>query len=146
MSTEALKLKHQLCFPLYALSRAVINYYRPMLDELDITYPQYLVLLLLWEHEALTVKALGEQLMLDSGTLTPLLKRLEQKELVTRERCKADERSVMIALTPQGRALELAAGAIPEQIKCSMSIDDQELADLKTRIDNLLTRIQHNQI
>ncbi len=146
MGTEALKLKHQLCFPLYALSRAVTNYYRPLLEELDLTYPQYLVLLLLWEHETLTVKALGEQLMLDSGTLTPLLKRLEQKGLVTRERSKEDERTVIIALTTQGVAMEKAARAIPEQLKCSMSVNDMELSELKTRIEAILTKLQHNNI
>ena len=109
-SVDSLTLDSQLCFKLYAASRAVIRGYKPMLDQLGLTYPQYLAMLVLWEWqqsapEQPTVKALGERLALDSGTLTPLLKRLEQLQLVQRQRSARDEREVHLSLTPQGQAL-----------------------------------------
>src|SRR6218665_1674608 len=103
---DNLCLENQLCFKLYAISRQVTNRYRPVLDALDITYPQYLVMLVLWEEKSITVKELGFRLYLDSGTLTPLLKRLEQKKFLSRQRDAADERSVIIALSAEGKKLQ----------------------------------------
>src|SRR5579875_3340210 len=103
---QLLKLENQLCFTVYACSREIIRMYRPMLDKLGITYPQYLVLLVLWEMDELTVSQLGERLYLDSGTLTPLLKRMESMGLITRRRSETDERKVYIYLTEQGQDLK----------------------------------------
>ena len=117
LSIDALRLDSQLCFKLYAASRAVIRGYKPMLDQLGLTYPQYLAMLVLWEWqdtapEQPTVKALGERLLLDSGTLTPLLKRLEQLDLVQRQRSARDEREVHLSLTGTGRALRDQVGPL----------------------------------
>ncbi|GAB3812429.1 hypothetical protein GCM10028895_03430 [Pontibacter rugosus] len=103
---EQLFLKNQMCFKFYALSRHITSLYKPILAALDLTYPQYLVMLVLWEHELISVKELGQQLMLDSGTLTPLLKRLEQKGLLHRARSQQDERSVNVSLAEQGKTCE----------------------------------------
>src|ERR1700712_2950320 len=103
---DQLHLENQLCFPLYALSRQMTALYRPYLEKLDLTYPQYLVMLLLWEHEKLSVKEIGCELWLDSGTLTPLLKRMEETGLVDRLRCTEDERIVHVRLTREGQLLQ----------------------------------------
>ena len=113
---SVLYLEKQLCFPLYAASRLTTKLYDPFLSELEITYPQYLVLLVLWQCTPLTVNEIGNRLFLESNTLTPLLKRLEQKELISRTRSTEDERKVMISLTEQGEALKEKAVAIPEKI------------------------------
>ena len=102
---DRLKLKNQLCFPLYACSRETIKNYKPYLDKLDLTYTQYITMLVLWEHERLTVKELGAELYLDSGTLTPLLKKLEEKGLINRNRSTLDERNLIVTLTPAGLAM-----------------------------------------
>lgn len=115
---SSLRLENQLCFALYAASRAVIQAYQPLLAPLGLTYPQYLVLLVLWEGEEPLVKELGERLDLDSGTLTPVLKRLEAGGLVRRERQQADQRKVRIRLTPRGRALKAKAEKIPPTLAC----------------------------
>src|SRR5262245_48046559 len=114
--TGSLLLDDQLCFGLYSASRAVTSLYRALLEPLDLTYPQYLVMLALWEHDKLQVKELGAALNLDSGTLSPLLKRLEKAGLVTRERQADDERSVRITLTEQGNSLRAKAERIPPHI------------------------------
>ena len=120
MNCDLLKLENQLCFPLYAASREVIKLYKPFLDELDLTYTQYLAMLLLWEHESLTVKELGDYLFLDSGTLTPLLKKLEAKGVITRTRSRKDERNLNVSLTDEGRALQDKAVGIPKELgKCN---------------------------
>ncbi|MGF6848692.1 DNA-binding MarR family transcriptional regulator [Chitinophaga sp. W3I9] len=137
---KQLKLSNQLCFSFYALSRLVTSHYQPLLGTLDLTYPQYLVMLALWEHDILSVKALGQQLMLDSGTLTPLLKRLEIKKLIKRVRSKEDERIVNIHLTATGRQLQQEAADIPEKISCSMGFTTEEYNTLKPMIDNILKR------
>lgn len=116
---EALLLRNQLCFPLYACARETVKLYKPWLDRLDLTYTQYITMMVLWEHKALTVKALGQQLYLDSGTLTPLLKKLEEKGLVTRRRSSEDERNLIVTITEQGEAMRDAALGIPgEMAKC----------------------------
>ena len=122
-----LALDRQFCFALYSASHAMTKTYKPMLDRLGLTYPQYLVMLVLWEQDAILVKDIGARLFLDSGTLTPLLKRLEGNGLVSRNRNPQDERQVRIALTDQGRALRRDAEAIPEQVLCASG---QELAAL----------------
>ena len=113
---EQLKLENQLCFPLYAAAKEVVRKYKPFLDELDLTYTQYIAMMVLWEHESMNVKELGSRLYLDSGTLTPLLKKLEAKGYITRCRCKEDERNLIIRITPQGDALKEKAAAIPDQM------------------------------
>ncbi|MFY0256249.1 MarR family winged helix-turn-helix transcriptional regulator [Chitinophaga sp. 30R24] len=137
---KQLKLSDQLCFSFYAVSRLVTSHYQPLLQALDLTYPQYLVMLSLWEHETLSVKALGKLLMLDSGTLTPLLKRLENKKLIRRTRSKTDERIVDIQLTEQGSLLREAAADIPEKLACSMGFTAEEYKTLKPAIDTILKR------
>jgi len=134
-------LDDQLCFALYAASRAVTARYRPMLDELGLTYPQYLVMMLLWEEDHQTVGQLGAKLALDSGTLSPLLKRLTAAGLVTRHRRVEDERSVAIALTDAGRALKERAYAISEQMIGAIAFDTSEFDDLKSRLRLLTDRV-----
>ncbi|WP_407478768.1 MarR family winged helix-turn-helix transcriptional regulator [Elizabethkingia anophelis] len=138
---QQLKLDNQICFPVYALFREIVGRYRPLLDQLDITYPQYLVLLILWEHQEQSVSQLGEKLYLDSGTLTPLLKRLEQKKLVTRSRSKEDERIVKIKLTSEGQSLQKNAASIPKQLFEDMKVPEEELKQLKTTIEKILTTL-----
>ncbi|SNR93128.1 MULTISPECIES: MarR family winged helix-turn-helix transcriptional regulator [Hymenobacter] len=136
-----LQLENQLCFPLYALSRMITKAYQPLLQELDLTYPQYLVFLLLWEHQELTVKELGDKLLLDSGTLTPLLKRLEQKHWITRRRDPRDERSVIIGLLPAGQALQARACQLPEQIFAKLNMPQADFEALRTQLHTLLTQL-----
>lgn len=125
---EQLKLNNQICFPLYALSKEITRQYTPFLNALDLTYPQYLVMLVLWESDSQTVNQIGAKLHLDSGTLTPLLKRLQNKNLIVRQRSQNDERSVLISLTPAGRELEHVAADIPQQISGCLKLDKAEIA------------------
>ena len=113
---EQLKLENQLCFPLYAAAKEVVRKYKPFLDELDLTYTQYITMMVLWEHESMNVKELGSKLYLDSGTLTPLLKKLEAKGYITRCRCREDERNLIIQITEKGDALKEKAASIPSQM------------------------------
>jgi MarR family transcriptional regulator, organic hydroperoxide resistance regulator len=129
-ANAALRLDQQLCFALYNASRAVIRAYAPLLEPLGLTYPQYLVMLILWEEKSASVKALGERLALDSGTLTPLLKRLEQRGVVTRRRDTADERVVIIELTPEGQRLRSKAKRVPTELACRTGFDINEERDL----------------
>jgi len=138
---DLLKLESQLCFPFYAVSRQFTKAYQPHLQALDLTYPQYLVFLLLWEHEELTVKDLGERLLLDSGTLTPLLKRMEQRQWLSRRRDPRDERSVIIGLLPAGRALQAPASEIPAQMLAKMKMSPAEFLALRTQLTQLLTQL-----
>jgi DNA-binding MarR family transcriptional regulator len=140
MTEFSLLLDDQLCFALYAASRAVTNRYRPLLDELELTYPQYLVMLVLWEHGGASVKELGAALHLDYGTLTPLLKRLEAAGLVHRERRTDDERSVSITLTAQGAALRERARAVPPAMGAAMGLDAAD----SLRLKDLLRRLTAN--
>lgn len=140
-----LLLDNQLCFKLYAASRAVIRGYRPLLEQLGLTYPQYLVMLVLWEWHAAspeqpTVKALGERLMLDSGTLTPLLKRLEQLGHVLRRRAAHDEREVHLGLSESGVALREQVPALRAELICSSGLDLNEMVELRSRLSELLGR------
>ncbi|ADB39152.1 MarR family winged helix-turn-helix transcriptional regulator [Spirosoma linguale] len=138
---KKLLLDNQLCFPLYALSRQVTALYRPLLERLELTYPQYLVMLLLWETDNRFVGEIGERLLLDSGTLTPLLKRLEQKQLVTRKRNPADERQVTIQLTEAGRVLKNQAVDIPTQLQEGLSLDDKQIINLRVQLVTLLNQL-----
>lgn len=136
-----------LCFAIYACSREMTKLYRPLLDEVGLTYPQYLVMLVLWEEESATVKQLGERLYLDSGTLTPLLKRLEQAGFVSRERSREDERVMVISLTEEGAALKTRANKIPRELLCKSNLNPEEFMRLKGEFENLLHRMhqmQHN--
>ncbi len=139
--SPSVALDDQLCFALYAASRAVTARYRPMLDELGITYPQYLVLMLLWEEDGQTVGQLGNRLALDSGTLSPLLKRLTAAGLVTRHRRADDERSVSVRLTEEGRALQGPACAISAQMIDALSLSTQQFAELKGQLRTITERV-----
>ena len=132
MCYEQLKLSNQICFPLYACTHEVTKQYKPFLDELDLTYTQYITLMVMWEQEVVTVKSLGQMLHLDSGTLTPLLKRLEGKGLIRRERSKEDERSVNIILTDDGRHLQEQAKDIPLKMAQSFDLTEEEAGTLYT--------------
>ncbi|MNO74940.1 Organic hydroperoxide resistance transcriptional regulator [compost metagenome] len=141
-----LLLDNQLCFRLYAASRAIIRGYRPMLDALGLTYSQYLVMLVLWEWQAEppaqpSVKSLGERLMLDSGTLTPLLKRLEQLGLVQRRRARHDEREVHIGLTPAGSAMREQVLPLRQRLLCGSGLDPNALGELHGRLGELLEQL-----
>lgn len=140
-ATDLLKLENQLCFPLYAASRMLTKAYQPFLQSLDLTYPQYLVFMLLWEHEQLTVKEIGEKLLLDSGTLTPLFKRMEQKQWVSRSRDPQDERSVIISLLPAGRELQNRACHVPSQLIGKLDMTPAEMEELRAHLLHLLTRL-----
>lgn len=136
-SPQQLRLENQLCFALYSATNAMIRAYRPWLEQLDLTYPQYLALLVLWQEDGMSVKQLGEQLHLDSGTLTPLLKRLEAKGLVTRGRRENDERVRVLVLTEAGKALQQQASGIPEAMRCQLSLSDESLIQLKLGCESL---------
>jgi MarR family transcriptional regulator, organic hydroperoxide resistance regulator len=130
-----------LCFDLYAASRAVTARYRPLLEPLGLTYPQYLVMVVLWESGPVTMTELGTRLHLDSGTLSPLVRRLQDDGLVTKHRRVEDERSVEIALTPAGRGLKRRAAKVPEQIGRAMGLDDDGFAALRTVVRQLTTNV-----
>ncbi|MGZ3441611.1 MAG: MarR family winged helix-turn-helix transcriptional regulator [Polyangia bacterium] len=134
---EMLKLDNQLCFLLYGASRAVTQLYQPLLEPLGITYPQYLVLLVLWEQDGTSVRTLCEKLYLDSGTLTPLLSRLEDAGLVRRERSTTDARVVDIQLTAAGKKLKRAARAVPEALLCRLGLPLHELARVRGELKRL---------
>jgi DNA-binding MarR family transcriptional regulator len=138
---EWLKLDRQLCFALYSSSLAMTKLYKPLLAPLGLTYPQYLVMLVLWETEGISVSALGQRLSLDSGTLTPLLKRLEAAELLQRRRAEDDERRVDIFLTPAGRKLKAQARSIPPELACAAACSIEELPSLTRRLHELRTQL-----
>ncbi|OIJ86374.1 MarR family transcriptional regulator [Streptomyces sp. MUSC 14] len=135
--SDWLRLDRQICFSLHAASRAFNGVYRVVLKDLGLTYPQYLVMLVLWEQGDLPVKQLGEHLRLDSGTLSPLVKRLEAAGLVRRERSAEDERSVRVVLTGEGTALRERAREVPRRIVAATGFDPAEIADLRDRLDQL---------
>ena len=140
-SDQALQLDHQLCFALYSASLAMTKLYKPLLEELGLTYPQYLAMLVLWETDGVTVSELGERLHLDSGTLTPLLKRLEAAELVTRLRDVQDERRVLIRLTAAGRKLKARAARIPGCVLPATQCDVSEVMALTQQVQTLRDRL-----
>ncbi|TDR47854.1 MarR family transcriptional regulator [Tahibacter aquaticus] len=136
-ATSALLLDQQLCFALYSANLAMHKVYRPLLNKLGLTYPQYLVMLVLWETDAQTVSAIGERLFLDSATLTPLLKRLEAAGLLSRTRSAEDERQVVIELSSTGRALRQPAQAIPQSVFCAAQCSGAELRAIKSELERL---------
>ena len=141
MAHEQLRLENQLCFPFYAVSRLITRTYQPFLDELGITYPQYLVLLVLWENDGLTVNEISRKLVLNTNTTTPLLKRLESLGLITRKRSGEDERKVLVTLTPGGREMEAVAADIPGKLGRGLApdgINESEMADLRDWLFTLL--------
>ena len=127
---EQLKLENQLCFPLYAAARAVVGKYGPLLKELGLTYTQYIVMMVLWENDGVSVRSLGEKLHLDSGTLTPLLKKLENIGYVTRKRSEEDERVVLVSLTDTGRGLKEKAAEVPGEVASCVPLTQEEAAAL----------------
>jgi DNA-binding MarR family transcriptional regulator len=135
---DSLLLENQVCFTLYSAANAMIRAYRPMLNAIDLTYPQYLVMMVLWQHRRLTVTEMGAKLRLDSGTLTPLLKRLEAKELVSRTRSSEDERVRIISLTERGLALKEQAQTIPESLRCQIDMPPEQAQQLKNLCLELL--------
>ena len=135
---DALKLSNQLCFPLYACSREMIKLYKPWLDELGLTYTQYITMMVLWEHHATTVKSLGQELYLDSGTLTPLLKKLEEKGLVTRRRSEQDERNLIVTLTEKGEALREEALHIPAEMTKCVNLPKEDIRELYRMLYQML--------
>lgn len=139
---DALKIENQLCFPLYACSREVIKQYKPFLDELDLTYTQYIAMMVLWENQEMTVKELGDVLYLDSGTLTPLLKKLEAKNYVTRTRSRKDERNLIVALTEQGEQLKEQAMKMPRAIADYTELSKKEAEDLYRTLYKILARLE----
>lgn len=136
------KLENQLCFPLYVIAKEITGLYRPFLEELDITYSQYLVMMVLWENEGLSVNQIGEKLYLDSGTLTPLLKRLEAKHYIRRIRKKEDERLVQVFLTEEGNFLQKKACAIPGKMKEKLNLSPEDFLELRETVTKLLSKLE----
>jgi DNA-binding MarR family transcriptional regulator len=138
---DLLKLDRQLCFSVYVLHREIMQCYRPILKDIDLTYPQYIAMMALWEKDDLTVNQVGEILQLDNGTLTPLLKRLESKALLTRRRSKEDERVVKIHLTENGRKLKEKAACVPIELGKAMNLNLEEMQQLKDLSDKVARQI-----
>ena len=136
-----LALENQFCFALYSASHALTKAYKPLLEALGLTYPQYLVMLVLWEQDDVLVKDIGNALFLDSGTLTPLLKRLEANGLLMRHRDLADERQVRITLTPAGKDLRKQALRVPEAVLCASGQSEQTLVSLRSQLSDLRTEL-----
>lgn len=138
LNYESLKLEKQLCFPLYACSRHMIRLYKPFLDKLDLTYTQYITMMVLWEKRSATVKELGTDLYLDSGTLTPLLKKLEEKGFVTRNRSEVDERNLIVTITDKGNALRDQALGIPEEMTKCVNLEKKQIGELYRMLYQML--------
>lgn len=136
---DSLKLENQLCFPLYACSKEIVRRYKTYLDRLDLTYTQYIVMMVMWEEKELNVKELGDKLFLDSGTLTPVLKKLEAKGYVTRERSKIDERTLIVTLTESGKELREKAVDIPVGMRGYLKLSDEEMVQLRTMLNKILS-------
>jgi DNA-binding MarR family transcriptional regulator len=137
---DLIKLENQLCFPIYALSREIIKSYKPFLDKFNLTYTQYITMLVLWEEEKTTFKNLGKRLHLDSGTLTPVLKKLESMDLIIKYRTKEDDRVVEVELTEKGRILKDDILEVPEKMFCGLGMSESEALELKVALDNMLKR------
>ncbi len=135
---DCIRLENQLCFPIYAASREIVKRYRPFLDELDLTYTQYIAMMVFWEEKKINVKHLGEKLFLDSGTLTPVLKSLEAKGFVSRYRSKEDERILTVEITPEGEALKERAVEIPQKMAGCVKLSAEEATQLHTLMHKIL--------
>lgn len=140
----SLLLDQQLCFALYSTAHAMNKVYRKLLRKLNLTYPQYLVMMVLWERDGVTVSEIGERLFLDSATLTPLLKRLEASGLITRQRATSDERQVIVALTSSGKALRQKAQSVPDAVFCAAECSPEELTAIKGKLELLRSRLHRN--
>lgn len=138
---DALKLGNQLYFPLYVCAKEIVKKYKPYLDEIDLTYTQYITMMAMWEHEELSVKELGEYLFLDSGTLTPVLKTLEKKGFLSRKRSSTDERMLVVTLSESGRDLRARAVEVPFKMQSCMSIDEKDAADLYRILHKMMANI-----
>lgn len=138
---DALKLENQLCFPLYACSKEIVRKYKPLLDKLDLTYTQYIAMMVLWNQKEINVKALGESLYLDSGTLTPVLKKLETKGYISRNRSKKDERNLRVLITKKGDELKRQAVLIPEQLGQCINLEPEEAKCLYKLLYKILGHI-----
>jgi DNA-binding MarR family transcriptional regulator len=141
---EALKLENQLCFPLYACSKEIVRSYKPFLDKIDLTYTQYITMMVLWEKKKVNVKTLGKCLFLDSGTLTPVLKKLESKGFINRERNAADERNLEVTITPAGEKLRDEALFIPENIGSCVRLTSDEAKELYRLLYNVIGNIRED--
>ncbi len=141
---DALKLENQLCFPLYACARQTIKLSKPFLNELDLTYTQYIAMMILWEKKSLTVKEMGQWLYLDSGTLTPLLKKLEAKGFLTRTRSTLDERNLIVAITEKGEKLKDAALSVPEKMMAAYNLTEEEASQLYGLLYKMLALTSRN--
>lgn len=142
---DALKLNNQLCFPLYACSKEIIRKYTPFLEEIDLTYTQYITMMVLWEHKRISEKNLGGILFLDSGTLTPVLKKLEQKNFITRSRSHSDERLLEVEITQNGEELKEKAATIPQRMLSCMSISKEKAAELYKLLHELLDNLKKDE-
>lgn len=134
----SIRLENQICFPLYACAKEIVRRYKPYLDELELTYTQYIAMMVLWEKKEVTVKELGKELFLDSGTLTPLLKKLEAKGYISRERMESDERNLRVSITDKGEALKEQAVKVPEKMRDCITLAPQEAEQLYTILHNML--------
>ncbi|MBP3239408.1 MAG: MarR family transcriptional regulator [Oribacterium sp.] len=141
---ESLKIENQLCFPLYACAKEVVRRYKPFLDKLDLTYTQYIVMMVMWDKKRVNVKELGEKLYLDSGTLTPLLKRLEAKELIKRERSHEDERALDVSITKKGEDLKEEALTIPREMGNCMKLTKEEASTLYNLLYRTLNCVEES--
>lgn len=141
---DCLKIENQLCFPLYAASKEIVRRYKPILDKIDLTYTQYIAMMVLWEKKELNVKELGKCLYLDSGTLTPLLKKLESKGFVTRHRSESDERNLMITITDKGMALREEAVNVPKEIGSCISLEPEEEKELYRLLYKVLGCVENS--
>ena len=144
MNNNCLRLKNQLCFPIYLCSKEIIRKYTPILDELDLTYTQYIVMMFLWEKSDANVKEISDILLLDSSTLTPLLKKLEQKKYITRTRSSKDERNLIIKITDLGKSLEKRALSIPSQIGKCINLSEEDSIKLYELCYKVLNNIERN--
>ena len=138
---EMLKLENQLCFPLYACAKEVVRRYTPLLEPLGLTYTQYIAMMVLWEHKSITVKELGKKLYLDSGTLTPMLKKMEKSGWLVRERSKSDERVVVVTVAPEGERLQEKAADVPLKMSRCVKLADDEAANLYSLLNVLLKKM-----
>lgn len=138
---ESIKLENQLCFPFYAISREIIKLYKPALDPFHLTYTQYITMLVLWEEESITFKKLGNRLHLDSGTLTPVVKKLEAMGHITKYRTKEDDRVVVVELTKSGRSLKDEILAVPEKVSCKLELMEEEYVLLRKVLGNLMDKL-----
>ena len=139
---DSLKLDNQLCFPLYACSKEIIRKYKPFLDELDLTYTQYITMMVMWEKKSVNVKMLGECLFLDSGTLTPVLKKLESKGYITRERSEKDERNLVVSITDSGMKLREKAVTIPSKVGSCVKLTDEEAKVLYNLLHKIISNVR----